>query len=156
VEGGTSAGDDLRALIADLRGFEGKKAILKELRSALRKPLPQARAAIRAAATSLLPHRNGLGAWVAGSKITASVRTGARTAGITLRGGRNSKGGRSDIRAIDRGRVRAPAWGNRRAWHSQTVPSGFFTRTVTEDLAPAWRQATIDAVNVATEALRGR
>lgn len=151
----TTGDAELRRLIADLRGFEKRKEVVKALRKELRRPVPKARQAIRGAALRMLPRRGGLNAWVAASRVTAQVRLGsARSAGITLRGGRNSQGGRSDIKAIDRGRVRAPAWGNRSAWHSQTVPEGYFTKTVSEDLAPAWREAAVSAVNEATEVLR--
>lgn len=153
---GTVEGEALSRLVADLKGFEHRNEIVKALRTELRKPVPAAREKIRAAARALLPARHGLGAWVARSTITASVRVrSAKSAGITLRGGRNSQRKRSDINAIDRGRVRAPSWGHRGPgdWHTQTVPSGFFTDTV-QEMATEWRYATIVAVDRATEVLR--
>lgn len=146
----------LSRLIADLKGFEGRKAVVRELRKELRAPLPKVRQAVRAAAVSDLPSRNGLGAWVAKSTITVSTRLGAKSAGISLRGGRNSQRKRSDIRAIDAGKVRAPSWGHRGpgAWHVQTVKDGFFTKTITGDLENEWHMAAVRAVEHATEVIR--
>lgn len=146
----------LTRLAADLKGFEGRKAVLNGLRRELRAGVPKVREAVRAAATRDLPARNGLGEWVAKSTVSVSLRLGAKSAGISLRGGRNSKRKRSDIRAIDAGEVRAPSWGHRGpgAWHAQTVKAGFFTKTITGDLQEEWRAAAVRAVDTATEAIR--
>lgn len=146
----------LTALIADLKGFEGRKAIIRELRAGLRAPIPAAREKIRAAAVGMLPAGGGLGSWVAAARVGYRARlSSARSAGLTLYAGRNSSRKRSDIKAIDAGEVRHPSWGHRgpSAWHAQTVAEGFFTRTV-EGMADQWRAATISAVDRATEELR--
>lgn len=140
----------LNALARDLRGVADRKEILKELKRELKEPLPRVRQGIRDAARRVLPSRNGLGAWVAKARITASVRVSSSTrAGITLKGARNSTGARSDLNAIDRGRVRAPSWGRRSkgAWHNQTVPAGFMSDTVADDFASEWQKATLSAVD---------
>jgi hypothetical protein len=146
----------LARLVADLKAFEGREEVVKALRTELREPVPRAREEIRRAAVDLLPAGNGLGAWVARISVTLQTRlASARSAGITLRGGRNSAHQRSDVDAIDRGRVRAPSWGHRGpgAWHNQTVPAGFFTDTIA-GMAEEWRQAAIVAVDQATEVIR--
>jgi hypothetical protein len=118
-------------LVRELRGFDGRREIVKAISRGVRKPLPAVRKAIRARAIAILPSSGGLGTWVSKTRVTAQVKLSGRRAGIKLKGGRNSQGQRSDIAAIDRGRVRAPSWGHRTAasWHTQTVTPGFFTDT---------------------------
>jgi hypothetical protein len=141
--------ESLERLVRDLKGFEDRKVVLAALRKNIRRPVPAVRKAIRARALDTLPSRGGLNAWAASVRITVAIRTAGRAAGVRLKGGRNSAGGRSDIKALDRGRVRHPSWGRRGAgqWHNQTVPAGFITKPVTE--STEWRQACIDAVDEA-------
>jgi hypothetical protein len=124
--------DDLSRLIADLKGVTDRKDILKEVRRTIRGPLPGTRKAIKTSAMRNLPSGNGLNAWVAALRITAKITLTASRVAVNIKGGRNSSGARSDIKAIDRGRVRHPSWGRRGAgqWHNQTVVPGFFTETV--------------------------
>jgi hypothetical protein len=141
-------------LIRDLRGFDRRREIVKALSKAVRKPVPAVRRAIKARAVEVLPSRGGLNDWVASARITAAVKLTGRSAAIRLKGGRNSRGGRSDIKAIDAGFVRAPSWGKRTeaSWHTQTVPAGFFTKPVSE--AGQWVAAADQAVDAALEQLR--
>lgn len=141
-------------LVRELRGFDGRREIVKAIGRGVRAGLPPVRRAIRARALSSLPSRNGLAAWVAKSSITARIKLGSRSGTIKLVGGRNSAGGRSDIKAIDAGRVRAPSWGRRGvgSWHSQTVRPGFFTETAAS--AKDWHDDVERAVDDATRSLR--
>jgi hypothetical protein len=141
-------------LIRDLRRFEGRREVVKQLRKEIRKPLPAVRKAIRRRALDTLPAGGGLNVWVSKIGITAQIRVSGRSAGVKLRGGRNSSGGRSDIRAIDRGRVRHPSWGRRGRgqWHTQAVAASFFTEPATA--AREWRQACVAAVDNATAMIR--
>jgi hypothetical protein len=141
-------------LVRELRGFRNRKAILKELRAGIRKPFPVVRQRIKAYALATLPGAGGLGRWVASSRITLSVKASSRSAAVTVKGGRNSVGGRSDLNAIDRGRVRHPSWGRKGAgqWHTQTVPAGFFTKPVSE--AKEWREEIDKAVDQALDQIR--
>jgi hypothetical protein len=141
-------------LIRDLRKFEGRKEVVKELRKEIRKPLPDLRKAIKRRALDTLPHGNGLGAWVSRISVTARIRLSGRAAGVSIKGGRNSVGARSDINAIDRGRVRAPSWGRRGkgAWHNQEVRPGFFTETVGD--VTQWREACSRAADQALDTIR--
>jgi hypothetical protein len=151
---------DIQTLVASLHAYSRGDAMLKELRAELRQPVPAVRRRIKGVALSTLPASGGLNAWVAATKITASVTLTGRRVVVRLRGGRSSvsnlrggsKGGQSDIRAIDRGRVRHPSWGRRYRgqWFTQTVPEGFFTKTSAE--APEWGPA-ID--RAAAKALEG-
>lgn len=143
----------LDALIRDLRKFEGRKEVVKQLRKEIRKPIPAVRKAIKRAALDTLPHRGGLGVWVSKTKITAAIKLSGRSAGVKLKAGRNSAGGRSDMKAINRGRVRAPSWGRRTraSWHTQTVPAGYFTDTAAD--ASEWRAAAVSAVDNALQTI---
>ncbi|SCF06600.1 hypothetical protein [Micromonospora mirobrigensis] len=147
-------GTSFDELIRDLRKFEGRKEVTKQLRAEIRKPIPSVRAAIKRRALATLPKSGGLNVWVSRTKVTAKVLLTGRAAGVRLKGGRNSSGNRSDVRRIDAGKVRAPSWGRRGrdAWHSQQVPSGFFTEPATE--VDQWRKACEKAVDKAVEVIR--
>jgi hypothetical protein len=147
---------DLRTLVASLRAYDRGGVLLKAVRAELREPVPVVRRRIKAVAVETLPHAGGLGAWVAGTKITAKVTLGGKRVIVVLRGGRNSKGnlrgtggGRTDVRSIDRGRVRHPSWGRRYRgqWFTQSVPEGFFTKTSAD--SPEWGPAIDRAIAVA-------
>jgi hypothetical protein len=137
---------DIAVLVASLREYDRNDTLIKAVRAELRTAVPPVRGRIKATAIATLPHSGGLGAWVAGTKITAEVTLRGRAAGIRLRGGRRSKGGTTDVRAIDRGRVRAPSWGRRSrgSWHTQSVTEGFFTKTAHD--SPEWAAAIDRAI----------
>lgn len=145
--------NELHALARQLRKFDTDGTITKKLRTELRRPVPAVRARIRAAAIGTLPAGGGINVWVAQTKITASVVMRGRSAGVLMRGGRRSQGGQTDMRAIDRGRLRHPRWGHRRRgdWFTQVVTPGFFTKTAAE--APEWDGAVDRAVANALEEL---
>lgn len=141
-------------LVAELRGFDGRREIVKAIGKGVRKGVPAVRKAIRARALNTLPHRGGLGAWVAKTKIVASIKFTSRSGSVKLKGGRNSLGSRSDIKRIDDGRVRAPSWGHktRASWHNQSVTPGFFTEPAAA--AKDWHDDVDRAVDEALESLR--
>jgi hypothetical protein len=116
-------------LVRDLRGFDANAEVAKALKKELAKPVPSVVEEIRVHAEAILPGGNGLGEWVAESNITGVVKLSGRTASVKLRASRNSLGGKSDLKAIDRGRVMAPSWGRRKRgqWHLQLVVPGWFT-----------------------------
>ena len=148
--------DDLSRLIADLKKTTDSKAVLKEVRRTIRGPLPATRRAIKSSALRTLPSSNGLAAWVAATKVTAKITLTASRVAVNIRGGRNSAGSkkRSDINAIDRGRVRHPSWGRRGPgqWHNQTVVPGFFTKTV-EERRPEFVEAVDKGASIVVERL---
>lgn len=140
-------------LVRELKAFDQRREIVKAMSKGIRRTVPGVRTKIREAALSMLPAGGGLGRWVASARINLKVKTTGRRAGITLVGGRNSEGGRSDIRSIDRGRVRAPAWGRRASpWHTQRVPEGYFTGTAAAETA--WSSNVEAEVDRALDTLR--
>lgn len=141
-------------LVKELKAFDGRREITKACAKGIRKAVKPATKAIKKAAKDTLPKGGGLNVWVSKTRITAQFRFAGRKAGVKIKGGRNSLGGRSDVKAIDRGRVRAPSWGHRTraSWHTVTVKPGFFTQTAAD--LPDWR-ANVDAeVDLALETLR--
>jgi hypothetical protein len=141
---------DIRTLVRSLRQFEADEVLIKAVAAEIRKPVPAVRARIKVTAVNTLPSSGGLGVWVAGTRITAKVTLAGRAAGLRLRGGRRSSHAQSDIRAIDRGRVRHPSWGRRYRgqWFTQMVTPGFFTKTAAE--SPEWDAAIERGIALAT------
>lgn len=142
-------------LVRDLRGFEGRREVVKALRKRMREPVPEVRRQIKARALATLPSSGGLNVWVSKTRVTAQVKVSNRSVNVKLRGGRNSSTGkRSDMRRIDRGRLRHPSWGRRGPgqWHTQTVTDGFFTIPAAN--AQGWRWACERAVDEALEVIR--
>jgi hypothetical protein len=147
---------DWRIVAAQIRAFDDRREIVKAMRKAMREPLPTIRTAIRARAISTMPAGGGLNRWVAASRINATVKIDSRRVQVRLKGGRNSRGGRSDMAAIDRGRVRAPSWGHRTkaSWHTVEVTPGYFRAPAAD--AAGLVNASIDrAVDGALDQLRG-
>lgn len=139
----------------ELRAFDGRREVTRSLRARIRRPVPQIRRMIRARAVATLPDRHGLNDWVARTRVTVQVRFSGRSTGVRLVGARRSDRANSDVRAIDRGRVRAPSWGRRNAgaWHVQTVTPGFFTLPATD--VQVWRTQILAAVDDALKTIRG-
>lgn len=125
----------MREFARELRSFDARRVVMSELRTELRKLQEPIQTAVRAHALDTLPQSGGLNAWVAASRITVTVRTSGRRAGVIVKASRKSAKGKSDLAAIDRGRVRAPSWGRRSpaAWHTVLVTPGWFTVPVTDD-----------------------
>lgn len=141
-------------LVRELKAFDRRREITKAMSKGIRKAVTPARKAIKAAALSTMPKSGGLNVWVSKTRINVQIKTAGRRAGVKLKGGRNSQGGRSDMAAIDRGRVRAPSWGKRTraSWHTVAVQPGFFTKTATD--LPDWRDDVDTEVDQALETLR--
>lgn len=77
-----------------------------------------------------LPERGGLSAWLRQSKGTTSL-TQTRLE-VKL-----SRGGKHDLAAINRGRLRHPVFGNRGAWAGQDVEAGTYDRAIDKHAALA-------------------
>jgi len=98
-----SGSEQLAALAARLKA-QGDKTIRPQLLQGLKVAAKPCAEAAKAAATLLLPHGGGLNLQVAGQKVTVSVRTGARTAGIRM----NTTA--PDTKQTDSGYVRHPVF----------------------------------------------
>lgn len=119
----------------------GHGEITRQVRRELDEPLPQVRARVKISARTKLPATGGLAEWAAAAHVTAQVYGGGSTVTAHLRVHRTSLYKPSDLRALDRGRVRHPAWGRRAPsdWSVQLVPGKVYTEPITE--APEWLAA---------------
>lgn len=152
----------------DVRGAEGlalvgkavrqlgtDRTIVNNMAREIRTIGPLAKAKARESAMARLPRRGGLARWVASARVAVSVRRGAKSAGVTIRQGRNSKGGRSDLKRIDAGQTRHPLLGNRRHWYPQSVQAGYFTDAMQGDVADEFRRKVVVAVDRAVAEVLG-
>lgn len=142
-------------LVRELRGFRERRTVVNACARGIRAAAKPVRQAIKRRARQTMPTAGGLNVWVSRISIRAAVKLSGRSASIKLVGGRNSQGGRSDIRAIDAGRVRAPSWGRKGVgnWHTQSVPPGFFRETAANH--PSWRADVDRQVDAALDEIRG-
>lgn len=147
--------EGIARVAADVRRLGASRVIVNEMAKEIRGAVPPIRDAIKVHEVEVLPHRGGLGAWVARGRISARVRRAAKTAGVKLVQGRNSAQKRSDLKRLDAGSIRHPVHGNRKAWALQTVPAGAFTKGVTDQGVTEFRQAVVTAVDNATAKVMG-
>lgn len=131
-----------------------EQRVLKQLKKDMRGPVPEVTRAIKEHALASLPKRGRLNVWVAASKVKATVTEAGQSINVHLEASRNSKGGESDLKRIDAGRVRHPAWGRRTkgSWSVTTVEPGFFTKPAS-DPRP-WLEAADASLDVALEEIR--
>lgn len=112
----------------------GHGEIVRQVRQEIDKPLPLIRVKVKASALGKLPKSGGLAAWAAAAHLTAQVTVSGDTVTAHLKVHRTSLFKASDLRALDRGRVRHPAWGRRHssAWSIQTVTPKAYSQPITE------------------------
>ena len=117
----------------------------RKLKAAIRREVTQAtkptRVAIKNAARADLPKKGKLNRWAA---VTPSAKTrfSGKDSGVTV--SMRKKG--HDLRALNRGRLRHPLFGNRNFWFNQDVKPGFFTDTIAAD-ADGIRKRVFDAID---------
>lgn len=115
-----TGGDELYAVAKRLRGAD--KTIRKELLQGIRDGAKPITAAVKASARTDLPRRGGLAALIGKSSVRVQTKTAARTAGVRI-----VATNEHNIYGMDRGQLRHPTFGNRGAWVSQSIRSGWFT-----------------------------
>ena len=149
---------------------------LAAVRRRVQSVVPPIERAVDQMALEILPKGGGLNRWVADAPLKASIRTGARSAGVRLRMGRNSLKKRSDLNSIDQGVVRHPTFGRRGGkvrkavaptgfgrhfaiverlndWHDEAVAPGFFTIPAKTVGLDEIRRVTDEAIAEALRAL---
>lgn len=131
----------------ELRTFAARGDVVNECRRDIRKEVPPLRKDIRESAVSSLPHRNGLGAWVAKAGVTVRYKSSGRTAGFSLKVSRKAgDGDKADLKSLDdTGGVRHPLFGNRSKWYPQQVRPGYFTRV--------WQKRGNDMISTVDQAM---
>lgn len=128
--------------------------VLQYLKKRLKDPVPIVRKAVKDNALATLPKRGGLNEWVAKATVKAKTSVTGDVIDIHLSAGRNSMGARSDLKRIDAGRVRHPAWGRRGRgqWSVTSVDAGFFTKPATDP--EPWVAAADAGLDEALEVIR--
>ena len=110
---------DYKAFTAKLKGAE--KSVARNLRKRLReagKPLADG---LLQDGPEGLPSGGGLADWLRQSKGAISMTQ-------TKLQIRLARGGKHDLNAINRGRLRHPLYGNRRVWVEQSVEAGTYDK----------------------------
>ena len=139
--------ESLAALARDLKAA-GDKGLTKELRSGLQRSTRPLKAAAKAGALEHLPNSGGLAEEVAASRFTTRANLLGRNPSVKLvaAGRQNAEGRKHDLDAMDRGRLRHPLYGRRKArWYTQLVRPGWFTESL-QHAAPAVRSELDKAV----------
>lgn len=121
--------DQLVTLTKNLKAA-GDKELQKELSKGISQAMRPVMSEVRSSALRTLPSRGGLAARVAKSSMRTVRRAGPRSAGIRLQA-KSSYG----LGWLDRGINRHPVYGNRKAWVTQQVTPGWWTKP-TEAIAP--------------------
>lgn len=139
--------EQFRALARHLRDV-GDKDLRKELYRGIERATKPLKQAAKESAAENLPRSGGLARDVAASRFSTRKRAG-RDPGISIR----ATGKRvSDVRALDRGRLRHPVFGNRGVWVTQTVRPGWFTEAI-DDKAAVVREELLQVFDALTRQL---
>lgn len=141
--------DRLESVARDLKQA-GATQIRKDLLKGIQRATKPMQRAAKEAARQKLPQRGGLNVFVASSKFSTSTRTAGKNPGVAIK----VKKSGHDIRAIDRGRLRHPVFGNKNVWVDQQITPGVFTETF-EDGAPSVRKELLDVLEDVAKKIAG-
>ena len=131
----------------------GDKDLRKELYRGIQRAGKPARAAVVAAAREVLPKRGGVNDFIADALKTRISTLANRSNDAAIRLTASRKG--TDLRSINRGRLRHPVFGNRKAWSDTKVPKGWVEAAVVEQ-TPEIRKEIVKVLDdVAEKMLRG-
>lgn len=123
---------------------ELEKAGRRELRATLRKIITTetkpARRELRDVTRAALPKKGGLSKW-AGKMPALTIHESGPSVGATIKLGRKGH----DFKALDRGRVRHPLFGNRDHWYMEGIDSGWWEEAA-KRLQPQVQQAVADGL----------
>jgi hypothetical protein len=125
------------------------KDLRKELYAGMNRAVKPLRSDVKEATADFMP--GNYGPVLAGSLRIRTSRRGGANPAVRLIG----RAGRRRIDALDRGMLRHPLYGNRKFWFGQSVPPGFWTKTLERD-APRVRVELVEAIrNVAAKISAG-
>jgi hypothetical protein len=131
--------DQLERLAKALKDA-GDKNLRKELFKASQRSTRPVKKEVTASARKTLPKRGGLNEWVGRTKLKTKTRTGGRNVGVLITGAPGKRmSPTSDLRAINRGRVRHLTFGHK-PWVTQQVRPGFWDDVMEGPLADRARQ----------------
>lgn len=140
-------------MVRRLRRFN-RGEIVRQVQRQIDQPLPVIRTRVKASALGKLPKSGGLAAWAAAAHLTAQVHVMGDTVTANLKVHRTSLRHASDLRALDRGRVRHPSWGRRAPsdWSVQLVTAKVYSEPIAE--SHEWRRAVSAACDDALDVIR--
>lgn len=137
--------EDFARVSKDLRAIDDK-LLRQELYRGINRATKPMKDDAKANARRVLPHRGGLGDFVAKTSLTTRTR-GGQNPGVRIVARKTKKGGKkSDLDRIDRGQVRHPVFGNRKVWVQQDVTPGWFTKPMERGADPV-RRALLDVLD---------
>lgn len=125
--------DDLTRVAKALKDI-GDGELRKRTLAGIRLEGKPAVAAAKANALDTLPGGGGLAALVAKSPIGVRTRLSATSASVSFK-----VGGKREVEAMNRGRLRKPLFGNEKFWFTQSITPGWFSDPM-EDHAPEFRR----------------
>ena len=130
----TRGADDLAKLARRLKEV-GDKGLRRELYRGMQRATKPMKAAGRRAALADFPQRGGLNVRIARSRMSTKTRTAGKSLGVAI-----VVSSPLDLKAIERGRVRHPVFGNRKVWVTQDVKPHVITGAFAADEPQARRE----------------
>lgn len=137
-----SGAEDLAALSKRLRAAgESGKGLRRELLAAMQRSTKPIKQDVADSWASRMPHRGGL----AGRRLRLATRTrtGGQRVGVRIVSA-SSDG--YDLGSIDKGNLRHPVFGNKKAWTTQRITAGIITDPQ-EQSAPDVRAEIVRAID---------
>lgn len=131
----------------------GDKDLRKELYRGIQRAGKPARLAVVETARNVLPQRGGANEYIAKALKTRISTLANRSNDAAVRLTASRKG--TDLRSINRGRLRHPVFGNRKAWANTNVPKGWVQTAVVEQVPEIRREIVKVLDDVAEKMLRG-
>ena len=120
---------------------QGRRDLRKTLRKVLTDATKPARREMRDATRAALPKKGGLSKW-AGKMPALTIHESGPSVGATIKLGRKGH----DFKALNRGRVRHPLFGNRDHWYVEGIESGWWDEA-RKRIEPQVRQSVDEAMH---------
>ena len=111
----------------------GDKGLAKELRAGLMRAAKPAKDAIRPSLAAKLPHRGGLAAEMAATRISLRAAGAGRNPRVRI-----VANAPHDLRKMDKGTLAHPVFGDRKVWRTQSIEPGVFSDPI-QERAPQMR-----------------
>lgn len=142
--------EQLRAVALRLKAAgESGKGLRKELLKGIQTATKGAKEDVKSSWSDRMPHRGGLSSRPL--RVATRTRTGGRSVGVRIV---TTSGDGYSIARIDKGTLRHPVYGNRKAWVTQQVTPGVVTQPL-EHAAPEVRREIVHAIDTTARKVQG-
>lgn len=142
--------EQLRAVALRLKAAgESGKGLRKELLKGIQAATKGTKEDVKSSWSDRMPHRGGLSSRPL--RVATRTRTGGRSVGVRIV---TTSGDGYSIARIDKGTLRHPVFGNRKAWASQSVTPGVVTQPL-ERSAPEVRQEIFHVIDTVARRVEG-